>query len=411
MKTVGMIVEYNPLHNGHVLHYKRSKAITDAECAVAVMSGHFLQRGEPALIGKRSRAEMALHMGADLVIELPVAYAVQPAEWFAYGAVSLLHATGVVDSLCFGSEQGSLSSLRPLAAQLAREDSGLKVEISKQLSSGISFPAAFAAAAGHVQGVSPQDAEEISLLLSRPNNSLGLHYLIALERLQSRIEPYTIPRDTAQYHDPLPAGPSIASATSIRRLILENGLGAAAPYVPDYTLHILQKAFTQGNGPFTWESFRHPLFHLLHTLNTHQLERLLEVGEGLEHRIKKILPRLNSFSVEELLTILKTKRYTRTRLQRMLMHILLHHSKEQLSRTELVRGPGYIRILGFSEKGRLLLKEMKRTATLPVVTRAAALNHPQLDLDLQASAVYAAASGQPQMSLMYEDYRLPPVKI
>lgn len=410
MKTVGIIVEYNPLHNGHVLHYKKSKAIAQAERTVAVMSGNFLQRGEPALAGKRARTEMALSMGVDLVIELPAAYAVQPAEWFAYGAVSLLHATGVVDSLCFGSESGTLGELTPLAALLSAEDSPFKEELHQQLSLGLSYPAAYAAAAGAAQGSSPAEAAEITSLLGKPNNTLGLHYLMALRRLNSPIQAHTIPREAAQYHDPLPAGPTIASATSIRRIIREEGLEAAAPYMPRYTLDILSRETALGRGPVDWEAFKQPLFLLLQTLSTDGLSRMLEVSEGLEHRIKRLLPLLHQPSIEELISALKTKRYTRTKLQRMLLHILLQHSKEELSRERLAHGPGYIRVLGFSSRGQELLKAMKKSAALPVIMQASDLEHPQLELDVQATAAYAGAYPDPHTSWMYEDYLMPPLR-
>lgn len=140
MTTVGIIAEYNPLHNGHVHHFTEAKRLSGAERTIVVMSGPFTQRGEPAAVSKQARTEMALHMGADLVIELPVAYAVQPAEWFAFGAVALLEATGVVDSLCFGSEAGTLGLLLPLARYLAEESSELQSEIRRRMALGASFP-------------------------------------------------------------------------------------------------------------------------------------------------------------------------------------------------------------------------------------------------------------------------------
>ncbi|WP_347231129.1 nucleotidyltransferase family protein [Paenibacillus sp. DMB5] len=142
MTTVGIIAEYNPLHNGHVHHFNEAKRLTGADTSIVVMSGPFTQRGEPAAVSKQARTEMALHMGADLVLELPVGYALQPAEWFAFGAVSLLEATGVVDSLCFGSEAGSLSGLLGLAEFLADESSELQEELRRRLALGASFPAA-----------------------------------------------------------------------------------------------------------------------------------------------------------------------------------------------------------------------------------------------------------------------------
>uniref|UniRef100_UPI00037236AC nucleotidyltransferase family protein n=1 Tax=Paenibacillus sp. PAMC 26794 TaxID=1257080 RepID=UPI00037236AC len=141
MKAVGVIVEYNPLHNGHVYHLQEARRLSGADAVVAVMSGPFLQRGEPAIVGKRARTEMALHAGADLVLELPVAYAVQPAEWFAFGAVSLLDRTGIVDSLCFGSESGDLDSLQRIARVLAVEPAGMREDIARRLREGASYPA------------------------------------------------------------------------------------------------------------------------------------------------------------------------------------------------------------------------------------------------------------------------------
>ncbi|WP_054956441.1 nucleotidyltransferase [Paenibacillus dakarensis] len=411
MKTVGIVVEYNPLHNGHVLHYTRSKEITQADAVIAVMSGPFLQRGEPALVHKRARTEMALHMGADLVIELPAAYAVQPAEWFAYGAVSLLKGTGIVDCISFGSESGSLKEMLPLAKALARESGELQIEIAQRMASGSNFPAAYAAAAASVTGESEASIQHLSQLMSQPNNSLGLHYLIALERLDSSIVPYTIPREGANYHDLVPANRNIASATSIRKLILEDGLDSVSSYVPEYTLDILHREFAEGFGPMDWERFRQPLFHALLTHSTSELESYYEVTEGLEHRIKRLLPELREPTVESLLTALKTKRYTRTKLQRMLLHILLHHRKTELTRSQLAEGPGFIRVLGFSTKGRTLLKQMKRSATLPVVMKPSTFSHPYLTWDLEAAAVYANAYPSPAAAQMFSDFFLPPVTL
>lgn len=183
-RTVGLIVEYNPMHNGHVYHLEASKKITEADTSVAVMSGHFLQRGEPAMLSKWARAEMALAMGVDLVLELPVSYAVGPAEWFAHGAVATLHHTGVVDSLCFGSESGELAPLAAMADLLASEPKALSEAIQRQLQQGASYPAAYAAAAAEL--APGGDAAGALALLKQPNNTLGLHYMIALEAAQQR---------------------------------------------------------------------------------------------------------------------------------------------------------------------------------------------------------------------------------
>lgn len=412
MTTVGIIAEYNPLHNGHVHHFSEAKRISGAESSIVIMSGPFTQRGEPAAVSKRARTEMALHMGADLVIELPVAYAVQPAEWFAFGAVFLLEATGVVDSLCFGSEAGTLGSLLPLAGFLAEESSALKDEIRARMAQGAGFPAAYSAAAAAAWKASfmgeekPADAE---ILLRQPNNSLGLHYLIALQRLGSAIRPFTVPRTGAGFHDPLQGGSSIASATAIRRLLQEGGSPAA--YMPEYSVSILEREHAAGRGPVMLEDFRAPLRHVLSTHSAAELRTVQDMNEGLENRILRILPQLGRFTVAGLLQELKSRRYTHTRLQRLLLHTLLNHSKEEMTPAALAQGPGYIRVLGFRESGRRLLKQMKQRAALPVVTSPARFSHPMLERDLQAAAVFAAAYADPVRNDLYSDYLEPPVRI
>ncbi|AHV97300.1 tRNA(Met) cytidine acetate ligase [Paenibacillus sabinae] len=442
MPTVGIIAEYNPLHNGHVHHFEEAKRRSGASRSIVVMSGPFTQRGEPAALSKRARTEMALRMGADLVIELPVAYAVQPAEWFAYGAASLLEATGVVDSLCFGSESGSLAQLLPLARFLAEESGPLQREIRRRLALGESFPAAYSAAAalawrdrlgeGGPAGAagssagpaepaagqgdaaegsagSPGSGSGLEDLLRRPNNSLGLHYLIALRRLGSGIVPLTVPRLGAGFHDPLRPGASIASATALRGLLREGG--SPEGYMPEYSLSILRREQTEGRGPLDWESFRSPLLHLLSTRTAAELAGLLDVGEGLENRLLRVVTELERFTVDGLLSALKSKRYTRTRLQRMLLHIMLNHGKEEFSPESLSKGPGYIRVLGFRESGRPLLKKMKQSAALPVIIRPALCSDPMLVRDLQASSAYAAAFANPLRSDLYSDYLQPPVMV
>ena len=408
--VVGIIVEYNPLHNGHVHHYSRAKELSGAKHCIAIISGPFLQRGEPALLSKHARAEMALKMGVDLVIELPIHYAVQPAEWFAYGAVSLLEATGIVDYLCFGTESGSLHQLAPLAKELTTENNMMQQELARLLDQGISYPMAYSAAASTLFS-NFDEKEEIRRLLLQPNHTLGLHYLIALERLGSSIIPLTIPRESAAYHDTSPSLSNIASATAVRKLVLEERIEAATPYIPSYTQEIMSREFAAGRGPIHWESFRQPLMHLLMTQSLSQLSLLSEVTEGLEYRIKKHLPGLSYASVAELLHSLKTKRYTHTKLQRMLTHILLNHTKEEMSPDKLSEGPGYLRILGFNSHGQQLLKQMKKTSTLPIVVKTSALTHEHLERDLQAAAVYANSYNQPQAREIFRDYYEPPIRM
>ena len=411
MITAGIVVEYNPLHNGHVHHLAETKAASGADAVVAVMSGHFLQRGEPAIVNKWARTEMALRMGVDLVLELPVAYSVQPAEWFAFGAVSALHNTGIVDVLCFGSESGRIGWMLELAKTLKHEPEALKRALKQQMKAGKNYPAAFTAAVAEIAPDIPAE------WLAQPNNTLGLHYLIALERLNSGIRPMTIPRIKAAYNQDTVSDSRIASATALRRKIEQAGRALPpelSSFVPPVSFDILRREFQEGRGPVSWEDFALPLFHRLWTLSPEELAEYQEVNEGLEYRFHSTVRSLEyeySPGVEQLLTLLKTRRYTRTKLQRALVHILLNHRKPRLNPGVLSRGTPYLRVLGFTSAGRELLKRMKRTAAVPVITKVAAHRSPMLELDIRASAVYALAYRQPSKDQVLRDYYQSPVRV
>jgi len=414
MRTVGIIVEYNPLHNGHVYHFQQSRIVSGADAVVAVMSGHFLQRGEPALVGKWARAEMALRMGADLVLELPVAYSSQPAEWFAYGAVSALEASGVVDCLCFGSESGDIDWLLKLAEELADEPERLQELLRQRLKQGTNYPAAYTQAVqdyllaenpwGWPGDVDPQ-------ALAQPNNTLGLHYLIALRRLGSRIKPLTIRRTKAGYHDAQASDAHIASATAIRRILLESGeLQEASPYIPAYTLDILRREWAAGRAPVDWEKLKAPLFHAILSRSPEELAQLAEVTEGLENRMYRALSEMTGpWTVQAFIERCKTRRYTQTKLQRAMTRVLLGHRKEWLTREALSGGVPYLRVLGFSRKGQLLLKRMKREATVPVITNVGRDQHPLLQLDIRATGIYSLSFRDVSTREALRDFYEPPI--
>lgn len=410
MRTVGVVVEYNPLHNGHLYHLHQSKKITGADCAVAVMSGHFLQRGEPALADKWARAEMALRAGCDLVLELPVAYSAQPAQWFAYGAVAVLHATGVVDSLCFGSESGDLEALNAAAGLLSDEPEGLAERLAARLKEGGPYPSAYTAAAQEL--LEARGLKDIAFSLEQPNHTLGLHYLIALRQLGSGIVPYTVRREKSGYGQTDITDAAIASATALRKQIAETGSwDGIAPYVPAFTLEILKREAAAGRSPVDWESFARPLFHELLRSDAAALAKYAEVTEGLEYRIRRAATEVSEWSVEALLGRLKTKRYTRTKLQRTLARILLGHPKEGLTPERLADGPAYIRVLGFTPRGRQLLREMRLRASVPVVDSAARGDWEFLAMDARASAVYSLAFRDPDPAPALRDYTEPPLRI
>lgn len=410
MRTVGLVVEYNPFHNGHLYHLQQSKKITGAEVVVAVMSGNFLQRGEPAMADKWARAEMALRGGCDLVLELPVAYSAQPAQWFAYGAVAVLDASGVVDALCFGSESGDLEALNAVAGVLADEPEALGAKLNARLKSGMTYPSAYSSAARELLDAS--GLADFAFSLEQPNHTLGLHYLIALRQLGSRIVPYTVRREKSGYAQTDITDAAIASATALRRQLAQTGSWEAiAPYVPSSTLEILRREAEAGRAPVDWESFARPLFHELLRSGPGQLAAYAEVTEGLEFRIGRAAAELGEWKVEALLERLKTKRYTRTKLQRTLLRILLGHRKEQLTPERLASGIEYIRVLGFTDRGRRLLREMRKQASVPVVDSAARGDWEYLVMDARASAVYSMAFCYPDPSAALRDFRLPPLYI
>lgn len=417
MKTAGIIVEYNPLHNGHVHHFQETKTACGADAVIAVMSGHFLQRGEPAIVGKWARTQMALDMGVDLVLELPVIYSVQPAEWFAYGAVSALHYTGVVDFLCFGSESGDITWMHRLSHQLAQESQELQRAVKHKLRTGVNFPSAYTAAL--VEMFPDTDETE----LAKPNNTLGLHYLIALQRLASPIQPLTIPRIKSGYNETEMVDKRIASATALRKLMLQrhddlDDGNRVMPselqnYVPSYVLDVLEEEFQAGQGPITWDSFTAPLMHILHALSTEELASFHEVSEGLEHRIKRTLAAFDakqSINMETLFAQMKTKRYTHTKLQRAFTRILLQHRKTAWGHKQLQQGTPYLRVLGFTQTGRKLLKRMKRTAKVPIITNVSKQMPPLLEWDIRATSVYALSYQNPSREDLYRDYIQAPLQ-
>ncbi|GLX71194.1 nucleotidyltransferase [Paenibacillus glycanilyticus] len=414
MRTVGLIVEYNPFHNGHQYHLRESVKIAEADAVVAVMSGHFLQRGEPAVMDKWARTEAALRGGCDLVLELPTAYATQAAEWFAYGAVAVLEATGIVDAFCFGTESGEIEVLHDAAKLIAHEPPEFQRLLREELLSGKSYPSAYSSAiAAYLLSVGRKEAAGFPF--AQPNHTLGLHYLIALERIQGRMTPYTIRREKSEYGQTTVTDSAIASATAIRKLLLEDGkLEASRPLVPSATYDVMQREWASGRSPVSWANFVQPLLHAVVTQRPDQLAEYREMTEGLEYRLLNALPELEHTGMEPLLEALKTKRYTRTKLQRALLSILLNHKKEDFTPDKLAAGVEYIRVLGFTSKGQQLLKRMKKEARLPVLLSAARspVQSRYLELDTQATAAYMLAQpGHASSAAIFRDFTDRPIII
>lgn len=400
MRTAGVVVEYNPMHNGHRYHLQKTKEETGVDAIVAVMSGHFLQRGEPALLHKWARTEMAMQNGADLVLELPVAYSTQSARLFAFGAVATLHALGIVDVLCFGSEQGDLAPLLAFSQMIADPPPKLQTELEQSLAQGLSYPAAYAAA---LHRYVLQSGELDPDLVNHPNNMLGIEYLHALRKLNSPIQPHTIKRMASGFHETQFAHASVASATAIRQAIREQR--SIDSYMPSSNLQILQRELAAGRGPVTWESYAQALFALLARSTPDELLAYAHFEAGMETRILDALPAARS--VTDLIYKAKTRRYTWTRIQRALTALLLGISKDKLQALALEQGPDSIRVLGFTEKGRTLLKQSASVAALPVITRIERNVPAMVELNIQATRIYALGFPDLQTGKDLQEQRIP----
>lgn len=391
MKVLGIIAEYNPFHNGHLYHLKQSVKLVSSHYTVCVMSSNFIQRGEPALLDKWSRARIALSCGIDLVLELPVVYSMSSAEYFAYGAVKILDSTGIIDHVCFGSESGSLDRLESIADVLVKEPESYRSLLKENLDRGISFPAARELAlAGYFSALGEPEAS-ISNIMGFSNNILGIEYLKALKRLNSRIRPCIIQRIANTYNSEHLSG-SISSATAVRKLIShgKENLDELKNVIPEASYSVLQEEFTKGRGPVFPGSFDSLLLAAIRKISKEQLSSLPYVSEGLENRIKEAAA--NSGSFEELVENSGTKRYPITRIQRILFNTLIGMTASEFNDFNSNGGPQYIRVLGFNKKGRRLLSRMKETASLPIIVKTADYKNSDNPLLRRMLEIEAAAT-------------------
>ncbi|MEH6944897.1 nucleotidyltransferase [Bacillus sp. JJ722] len=400
MKAVGLIVEYNPFHNGHRYHVNQSKLQNDAEVVIAVMSGSFLQRGEPALVSKWTRAAMALKSGVDLVIELPYIYSTQHAEHFAFGAVTLLEALHC-DTFCFGSENGSIESFFTKYEQMTKHAEQIDETIRIFTKKGNNYPKSVSLALEHLGLQKDGDLD-----LTKPNNILGYQYVRTALKHNYRIQPTLINRIAAEYHDTqLPEG-SIASATSIRKALFETDeqTNATKSFMPTYTYNELKNYVQTYDTLHQWENYWSLLQYKLISSSEEELEKIYEVEEGIQHRMKEAALVCSTFA--EFIMKVKTKRYTLTRLQRICVHILTNAKKEQIKRC--LTEPAYLRVLGFTEKGRKYLNEKKKRVELPLISRIANIQHEALNFDIQASIIHALAlPPKAQTAMIQREYQQP----
>ena len=399
MYAVGLVVEYNPFHNGHFHHVQEAKRITNADIAIAVMSGQFLQRGEPALVDKWSRTKMALASGVDLVIELPYVYSTAPANEFARGAITLLDAMKC-STFAFGSEQGTITPFLNTFSLIDSNRQQYNASIQRAMSTGISYPQALHYAYESLKSAYPNHYID----LAQPNNILGFHYIEAVNELNSTMQAVTIQRIEAGYYDDINREKHIASATGIRKALFNNE--DVCHFLPQPSCVALRDWQTLHGKFMSWESLWPLLQYAILRHTPQQLTAFADVQEGLENALVKHAKTSKSYA--EFMANLKSKRYTWTRLQRMLTHIYTGITKEQL---HAFNSPTYIRLLGMTENGQRYLSTYKKQIELPLISRVAATKDSMLTLDIQATTMYNLGLRLFSKEKIDEDIQSPPIRV
>lgn len=346
----GVVAEFNPFHNGHKYLIDTLKERGDT--VTAVMSGSFVQRGECACISPYERTEMALKNGVDLVLSLPVQYSTATAERFAYGGIKTLLSLGVINCIGFGSECGDEITLFKCAEALLSDD--FSVYLNKYLDTGDSFPVARQKAITHMTDVECGD------VLGTPNNILGVEYIKSIISGGYDIDVKTVSRKGAS-HDSTEYSEGICSASALREM-LKNDTEIDC-FVPATTAEILEKAISEGKAPADYGRLAGAILYRLRTMTVDDIAVLPDVSEGLEYRIYDAIR--TSVTLDEILEKIKTKRYTHSRLRRIILCAFLG-----LTREDVQMPVPYIRVLGFNEKGASLLKAAKKKATLPIITKS-----------------------------------------
>ena len=361
--VLGIIAEYNPFHNGHLYHLIESKKLTNSDFCIAVMSGNFTQRGDVSIVDKWEKTQMAINNGIDLVIELPTLYSISSAENFASGAIKILDSLGIVDYISFGSECNDISILTDVSNVLANEPKEYKTLLSHELSRGVSFPKARERALMMYLN----DIRRYANVLSAPNNILGIEYLKALNNQNSRIRPITIKREGSGYNETIiPVNSRFASATAIRTLCQSiDDITPLQKFIPESTFNILEENIKKGNYVKNISAFDKEIIFTLRKMSTNEIANLPGVSEGLEFSLKNAANQCNS--VVELLSIIKSKRYTQTRLQRILLYAILGITQKDMEMS--MSTVPYIRVLGFNNKGQELISEIsKRNRKLEIIS-------------------------------------------
>ena len=359
-RVIGVVAEYNPFHNGHYYHLQATKEITGAEYCVAVISGNFTQRGDTSIVNKWAKAYMAICGGADLVIELPTVYSISSAENFASGAVKILDNLKVVDAISFGAEANDLATLNNIANVLYEEPKAYTNILSHELKKGISYPAA----RENALMMYLNDIKRYANTLSSPNNILAIEYLKALKIQKSKLEPIMIRRKKVYYNDNKIVD-DFASATAIRKLLQGGEYANLRKVIPRSSYTIIGQESRKGGMVLSLAKYEKEIIYTLRKMTVEEIAELPDVSEGLQFAIKNAANEANN--LKDLISNIKSKRYTQTRIQRILLYALLGIDKKLMENSRKV--VPYVRVLGFTQKGKSLLSEIsRRNPKLNIIT-------------------------------------------
>lgn len=390
MKNIAIICEYNPFHNGHKYQIEKTREIFGENTnIICIMSGNFVQRGDFAIFDKHTRAKCAILGGANLVFELPLSYAVSSAELFAKGAISVLNSLNCIDFLCFGSECGDIDML--IEVSKAIKDENINETIKNYLKTGISYPNALDKALSDFN-------KNFGEIIKNPNNTLAIEYINQLILTKSTIKPITITRKNTGYHSNFELD-NIASASYIRDNFDNN------------VLHLIpnecKSELLERNSILTVEN---SILSYLKRQNADYFKKIRDVNEGLEHKIVKSIK--ISTSLEELYANIKSKRYTQSRIRRIILNAYLGIEKEF---TEI--SPKYAKVLAFDDNGRKILKNLKKSSQIPIILKPASdynlcINgKKQFELDILATDLYSMGFLNQNMRISSNELKNSPIYI
>ena len=371
-----IISEYNPFHFGHLYHLNESISQTDTGFKVAIISGNFVQRGEPSIINKWEKAKVALSAGFDLVLELPTLYAISSAENFANGSIKIADQIGS-NYISFGTESGDLEKLKKLSSLINKNEKEYITNVKGKIAEGFSYPKSQELVIDKMFG-------NEFLGVCKPNNILGLEYLKSLNAISSNITPITVKRDLDK-----------SSSSDIRTLLRTSGfkIEDLKNSIPDFSYEVLAENIENGNAVLSLKAFEKEIIYILRTIDNEKLKNIPDIPENMLSNLKKIACSTNS--LDELITALKNKSITQARIQRILLYILLEITKSDMELSKRITP--YVRVLGMSENGKKILSDISKD--INVITSVKAFEKTcddsdllrMLEIDKKATDIYTLA--------------------